>query len=172
MTLITTRLTSPSYYCVMKKLTLSKFITAALILFAAAAITVKFYEPDFEEDSENGIHFYKGSFRDAVEQARNENKLIFMDVYATWCGPCKMLKMHTFSSENAGEYFNERFVNISIDGEKGTGVKIAKKYGVEAYPSLFIIDPVTLEALETSTGYKTPGQLISFADKQLKTESL
>ncbi len=155
----------------MKKFTTNHFITGVLILFLAAFIGLKFYEPDFEEDAEGGIQFHKGSFKEAVEQAREEDKLIFMDVYATWCGPCKMLKLNTFSTESAGDFFNQNFINLSIDGEKGHGIKIARTYGVEAYPSLFIIDPHTLKPVEKTTGFKTSGQLISFAEKHLAAGS-
>lgn len=148
----------------MKKLKVSHIINIALVAFLVAFVAFKFYEPDFEKDAEEGIQFHKGSFKEAVELAREQDKLIFMDVYATWCGPCKMLKLNTFSTKKAGDYFNENFVNLSIDGEKGHGIKIAKTYGVEAYPSLFIIDPHTLKPVETATGFKSAGQLIRFAE--------
>ena len=31
------------------------------------------------------------SWKKIVEKARSENKLIFVDCYADWCGPCKMM---------------------------------------------------------------------------------
>lgn len=142
-----------------------------MVLVLAGIIGFKFYEPDFEKDSEDGIQFHKGTFREAVEQARDENKLIFMDVYATWCGPCKLLKINTFSSKKAGDYFNEHLINVSVDGEKGDGIKIARKFGVEAYPSLFIIDPHSLSIVDKSTGYKSASQLISFADDNLNKKA-
>lgn len=64
---------------------------------------------DFNIDSDKGIQFYRGSWEEALALAKSENKLIFLDVYATWCGPCKKLKKYVFSSEKAGNYFNSKF---------------------------------------------------------------
>lgn len=93
-----------------------------------------------EHDSETGIQFFKGSWTEALQLAEKENKPIFLDVYATWCGPCKALKRNTFPNAEVGEYFNEHFINVTLDGEKGDGLKVARELKVQAYPSLFILD--------------------------------
>ena len=38
-----------------------------------------------------GINFFRGSFEEALKKAQQENKQIFVDVYTSWCGPCKMV---------------------------------------------------------------------------------
>ena len=87
-----------------------------------------------------GIEFEHGTFDEALEKAKKENKLIFMDCYTTWCGPCKWLAKNIFTQEKVGDYFNKNFVNVKMDMEKGEGIVLNKKYGVQAYPTLLFID--------------------------------
>ena len=35
-----------------------------------------------------GIQFETGSWKEVLQKAKQENKLIFVDLYTTWCGPC------------------------------------------------------------------------------------
>ena len=41
---------------------------------------------------EQGVTFFEGTLQAGLEKAKTENKLIFVDCYTTWCGPCKTLK--------------------------------------------------------------------------------
>ena len=70
------------------------------------------------------IHFREGSFAQALEATKTENKLVFMDCYTSWCGPCKRMASQVFVQEQVGEYFNPRFVCVKIDMEKGEGVEL------------------------------------------------
>ena len=56
------------------------------------------------------IDFRESGFAKALEAAKVENKLVFMDCYTSWCGPCKRMAAQGFTQEKAGEYFNPRFV--------------------------------------------------------------
>src|SRR5690554_7882772 len=73
---------------------------------------------------ETGIFFESLTFEEAIQKAKKENKLIFLDAYAVWCGPCKLMDRTTFKSEKVGALFNENFINIKIDMEKGEGVDL------------------------------------------------
>ena len=80
------------------------------------------------------------TYEEAVAAAKAENKLVFIDVYASWCGPCKMMSEEVFPQKSMGDYFNPRFVCIKIDAEKGEGVELAKRFNVRAYPTFVILD--------------------------------
>lgn len=54
---------------------------------------------------ELGIQFFEGSYAVALAKAKAENKLLFVDIYASWCGPCKRLKATTFRDPEVGAYF-------------------------------------------------------------------
>ena len=87
-----------------------------------------------------GIAFQDLSFQAALDKAAAEGKQVFLDCYTTWCGPCKWLDANTFKEKAVGDYFNEKFVSIKIDMEKGEGIELMKKYEVTAFPTLFVLD--------------------------------
>ncbi|HCE85197.1 MAG TPA: hypothetical protein DEO99_03495, partial [Bacteroidetes bacterium] len=68
-----------------------------------------------------GISFFEGSFDAAKELAAKEGKLIFMDSYAKWCGPCKRMARDVFTVEEVGDFFNANFVNLKMDMETEEG---------------------------------------------------
>ena len=57
-----------------------------------------------------GIDFIEEDWDKALKMAKEKNKLIFLDIYATLCGPCKMLKRYTFTDSSVGDFFNKNFV--------------------------------------------------------------
>jgi uncharacterized protein YyaL (SSP411 family) len=59
-------------------------------------------------------------------KAKKENKLIFVDAYASWCGPCKLMVKNIFPLKTVGDYYNSHFINAKIDMEKGEGIELAK----------------------------------------------
>ncbi|MFK7971158.1 MAG: thioredoxin family protein [Bacteroidia bacterium] len=86
------------------------------------------------------INFYEGSVSEIMAMAKEENRPIFVDVYTTWCGPCKWLSKNHFQDTEVGNFFNKNYLGFKIDAEKGEGVDFAKKYNVRAYPTLLFID--------------------------------
>jgi len=117
------------------------------------------------------INFIEGSWELALKKAKAEHKYIFVDAYAVWCGPCKLLKATTFKNHQVGVFFNKNFVNLSINMEKGSGIQLAGKWGIEAYPTILILDPDG-NLLTGYTGYIEAGDLLEFGKKALmKTKS-
>ncbi len=108
----------------------------------------------------DGIEFFHGTWQEALAKAKKENKLIFMDAYASWCGPCKMMAKNTFTDKSVGDFFNENFINVKMDMEKhAEGRRLSQKYGLRAYPTLYFINAKE-EATHKSVGYLKPNQLI------------
>lgn len=89
---------------------------------------------------DKGIQFHHGSFREILEEAKKENKLIFIDSYTSWCAPCKWMEQHIFPLQEVGDYYNKHFINFKIDMEKGEGPELAKKYAVKSYPTYLFLD--------------------------------
>lgn len=94
----------------------------------------------FLNTNSQGIEFFNGTFDEAKAEAKKEGKIIFMDAFAEWCGPCKRMAQNVFPTKEAGDFFNQNFINIKIDMEKGEGVELAKKYNVRSYPTLLFLD--------------------------------
>lgn len=89
-----------------------------------------------------GIHFeHDLTFSQALEKAKEEGKIVFMDCYTTWCGPCKKLSAETFTNNEVGEFFNSHFVSLKVDMEKGEGPELSGRFTVRGYPTLLWINP-------------------------------
>ncbi|MEL0454669.1 thioredoxin fold domain-containing protein [Flavobacteriaceae bacterium SZ-1-7] len=87
-----------------------------------------------------GINFENGSFQQAFNKAKKENKVLFVDGYADWCAPCKKMAKTVFMEDEVGAYFNEHFVSYKLNIEKGNGPKLKEKYGIQGLPSYVFID--------------------------------
>ena len=74
------------------------------------------------QETTKGISFHDNKpWKEILQLAKKENKLIFMDCYTSWCGPCKALAKNVFTQEKVGDFFNPRFINVKYDMEKGDG---------------------------------------------------
>jgi thiol-disulfide isomerase/thioredoxin len=113
-----------------------------------------------------GIEFFHGTWAEALEKAKSEEKIIFVDAFASWCGPCKRMASQTFPDPEAGNYFNANFINMKIDMEKPENSEFAGKYPVGSYPTLMFIDAAGKVVLK-EVGAKTVEQLIATGQKAL-----
>ena len=117
-------------------------------------------------NSPEGINFENISFEDALKKAKKEKKLIFVDAYAVWCGPCKWMEANTFREKEVGDAFNKKFINLKIDMEKGEGPELARKYNVRAYPTMFLIDGDG-KVVKRILGAKKKDQLLSEVEEYI-----
>lgn len=106
-----------------------KYLSFALFLVLSSTL-----------NAQDGIDFFHGTWEEAKEKARKEDKVIFVDAYAVWCGPCKRMAKNVFTQKSVGEFYNKYFINMKLDMEKGEGLEFRKKYPVSAFPTLFYID--------------------------------
>ena len=94
--------------------------------------------PAFAEG--DGVNFFEGTFRQALAKAKKEKKLVMLDAYTSWCGPCKVLKNKVFPNKELGDYINAHFVSIGVDMEAGEGPALANMYPVKGYPNILFLD--------------------------------
>lgn len=122
---------------------------------------------------------------DEALAAQKENpKKIFMDVYTTWCGPCKMLDKNTFSDKSVIEYVNKNYYAVKFnaegnepvtyqdftytnpryqEGRKGRNSQhlLAHALKVNAYPTVVFFKE-NGDLIQAVPGYRTPKQLEIF----------
>ena len=108
-----------------------------------------------------GIPFEDLGLDEALQKAAHTGKLVFVDCYTSWCGPCKTMSSQVFSQKAVGDYFKEHFVSLKVDMEQGEGPALAEKYAVRAYPTMLVLTP------DGTVKYKILGgqDVRSFMDK-------
>lgn len=151
-----------------KMLLSALLVIAVIVVFAFIPKNERIHSTlnNYKKDGQ-GIQFIEADWTKALAEAKKQNKLIFLDAYASWCGPCKLLKKKTFPAKSAGDFFNKNFINVAIDMEAGDGPTLGKKYGVNAYPTLIITDG-NGNIVTYTQGYISPKQLIEFGEHGLK----
>lgn len=87
-----------------------------------------------------GIRFEKGTFDQALAKAKAEGKMVFIDCYAVWCGPCKWMANNVFTEPEVGAYFDKYFVAMKLDVERGEGPAIKTRYAIEGLPGYLFMD--------------------------------
>jgi len=112
------------------------------------------------------IVFIENSWDEAIKQAGQQHKYIFVDAYTTWCGPCMMLKAQTFTNKKAADFYNANFINLSLDLEKGAGPQFAVKWQIKSIPTLIIFDAKGKPILGAA-GFISADDLIRFGKHAL-----
>jgi thioredoxin 1 len=119
-------------------------------------------------ETEVGIKFFHGTWAEALAVAQEENKLIFLDAMASWCGPCKMMARTTFKEKEVGEFFNANFINVKMDMEKDAeGPRLSNDLYLTAYPTLYFLNYSEKPVYKTM-GYLLTEQLIEEGQKALE----
>ena len=103
--------------------------------------------------AQKGIQFVHGMlWKDVVAKARSERKYIFVDAFATWCGPCQYMAANVFTADKVGDVFNSQFINVKMQmdtsGKDNEDVKklyedahyMSKKYSVLVYPTFLFFN--------------------------------
>ncbi len=145
---------------------ISLIILAGVALFALIAVKVLGIN-NFNTAKKSEISFHQGNWDGALKLARQENKLVFLNISASWCGPCKLLKSQTFTDAEAGAFYNANFINVAVDGEIGEGIKLAQQYAIKGYPTLLFIDSEGKIVTQTA-GYHNARKFIELGEKVIQ----
>lgn len=126
---------------------LTRTATAALLLLLTGGIL-----------HAEGVHFYKGSWQEALDRAAKENKYIMVDAYTDWCGWCKVMDKETFTDPDVAAVVNENFIPVKINFEEGIGIDLSMKFRVNSYPTILFFNP-SGQLVHIQHGYMSPNQL-------------
>lgn len=137
-------------------------------LLVVGLISTAFVKKEKQETSNivaiEGIQFQKSTLDEAMSESKKTGKLIFIDAYTEWCGPCKKMAATSFMDAGVAKLYNSKFINLKIEVEKSPdGPIIAQKYSIRAYPSLLFINGDG-KIVKYSVGYQTAEQLLEIAN--------
>ncbi|WP_349318768.1 thioredoxin family protein [Chitinophaga sp. MM2321] len=99
-----------------------------------------------------GIRFSDMNYEAALKAAKESGKLVFIDVYTTWCPPCKRMEKEIFPLAEVGNTYNKSFINCRINAEDKEGSVVARKYNVGGYPTYLFLNEEG-EVLHRGLGY-------------------
>jgi thiol-disulfide isomerase/thioredoxin len=92
------------------------------------------------------------SWQEILQKAKDQKKYIFVDCYASWCGPCKWMDKEVYPNDTVGKFMNDNFVCVKIQMDSTTKdqkyiqhwYSMARdfegKYSVQEYPSFLFFN--------------------------------
>jgi thiol-disulfide isomerase/thioredoxin len=102
--------------------------------------------------AQDTTYYYK-SWEKALKASKKTNKLIFLDAFTSWCGPCKRMEVTTFKNPEVIKMLNENFIPIKLNMERGEGIQLAKTYRIGGYPTFLFVDSQG-NMLHSEAGFK------------------
>ena len=124
----------------------------SLMLFTAVALSV--HLASAQDKVDKGVHFeHLPSWAAIKAKAMTENKYILVDCFTTWCGPCRYMRTTIFPQQEAGDFFNDKFISVEVQldttAKDNDHVKewyadahgIMTQYAIRAFPTYLIFAP-------------------------------
>jgi thiol-disulfide isomerase/thioredoxin len=144
---------------------MKKIISIACFFLMATATSV----------AQDGVAFQPvAGWQEVLAKAKQENKYVFVDCYATWCGPCKAMDKNIFPDKEVGKFINEKFISVKVQMDKTKNdvpviqswyrdaAMLKSNYAISAFPTYLVFSPDG-EPLHRFTGASKTGA--EFIDK-------
>ncbi len=104
-------------------------------------------------------------FEQALERAREQDKVVMVDFFATWCPPCKQLDKTTWKDADVIAWLEQETVALKIDAEKEA--QLARRFRLEGYPTMLFVDPDGSE-IDRILGYRDAAAFLGEAQDMLE----
>lgn len=114
-----------------------------LIMFTAILCGVTSYA--------QGVNFFKGTLDEALKKAKEEGKMLFVDCYAEWCGPCKKMAAEVFTNTEVAAYADAKFISYKLNTEAPEHKNFVLKYKIRSLPTLLFLSPQE-KVIDTNVG--------------------
>ena len=112
----------------------------------------------------------EGPFRDlSLDRARQAatdrgKRLVLVDFYTVWCGPCKKLDETTWKDQEVRDWLSKEAVCLKVDAEKDQ--YLADKYRINVYPTVLLLRPDGAE-IDRLVGYRDAKTFLADAREAL-----
>lgn len=93
------------------------------------------------------------SVEQALAEAAKNHRIVLIDFYTTWCGPCKLLDSTTWKDEKVILLLKENTISLKVDAEKE--LALSKKYSITGYPTILLLK-ADGSVLDRMVGYQKP----------------
>lgn len=145
---------------------MKKLFTLLSAFYLSLSLSSTYAQEDSTSQSQ-GVQFFEGNWEELLASAKTKNKPFFVDVYTTWCGPCKTMSKITFKDSKVGKLSNDYFLAYKIDAERGEGVNVADKYKVKGFPTVLFFSPEG-KLIGREEGYRDVEHFTYVLEKYLK----
>ncbi len=115
------------------------------------------------------VVFQKLSWQEAKAKAKEEGKDIFVDIYTTWCAPCKKMAKQVFSQQSVGDYVNNNFIALSLDAENEAQHGFFKLFKAASYPTYFWLD-ADGNLYDTKSGFLPADEFIKLSKQVMQSK--
>ena len=108
---------------------------------------------------------WQNSYATALARAKQEKKLVMVDIYATWCLPCKQLEKETFANKDVEARLSNQVISVKLDLEKILdNAELAKQFARDTIPYVVFLDSDG-KKLSEFVGFLTADEFLKELDK-------
>ena len=108
---------------------------------------------------------WQNSYATALARAKKEKKLVMVDIYATWCLPCKQLEKETFANKDVEARLSNQVISVKLDLEKILdNAELAKQFARDTIPYVVFLDSDG-KKLSEFVGFLTADEFLKELDK-------
>lgn len=122
------------------------------------------------EEAES-VKFFNGTLTSAFEQAEREGKLVFVDFYASWCSPCRLMDEYTFTDPELAKYMSDKYIPVKVNIDDFDGFAYKQQYNINLLPTLIVMNCEGKEIERKEEGL-VPSTLNAFLDKNYKPSNI
>lgn len=117
------------------------------------------------------VKFFKGTLTSAFDQAKKEGKLVFVDFYANWCSPCRLMDEYTFTDPELAKYMSDKYIPVKVNIDDFDGFAYKQQYNINLLPTLIVMNCDGKEIERKEEGL-VPSTLSAFLDKNFKPSNI
>lgn len=151
---------------------LTYFLILALPLLLLSCNGSKKASTTSKPTSKKGVDFVAStSLTDVLENAQADGKIVFLDMYTTWCAPCKIMDEEVFTDPAVEDLLDSKMISYKVDAEKGNGPDLTIIYNVQVYPTLIFLDDKGRELVRNDGALSTTG-FLELAQQALEKQGL